>query len=285
MDFMRNLLTTEKYDAWVDFLIYPTTAQFRERYEFYLQNVGHYIYLSSYRIYANEEHPVTENSPRLLDIPSDDPEYLSSEDYSLYKARGEDMLKASNFKNWTAIRPAITYSKRRFQLVTLEANVVVARAMQRKKVVLPEQARKVQATMSWAGDVAKMISRLVLNENAYREIYTVATSEHHTWGEIADYYKELIGLEAVWVDKEDYIDIIAGTGSRKGAEWQLCYDRLFDRIMDNRKILKATGMKQEELTTLKEGLRRELNALPKGYEWPETDINERMDAYLAARGQ
>ena len=40
-------------------------------------------------------------------------------------------------------------------------------------------------------------------------------------------------------------------------KWQLRYDRMFDRIMDNSKVLKTTGMKQSDLTTLYDGLSRE----------------------------
>ncbi|NLB40755.1 MAG: hypothetical protein GX815_00555 [Clostridiales bacterium] len=132
---------------------------------------------------------ITEASPRLLDV-SQDKNYLGWEEieYSLYKARQEDVLRASYFGNWTIVRPAITFSKFRYQLVTLEANVVIHRAMNKLPVLLPEEALPVQGTMSWAGDVAKMLSRLILNSRAYKETYTLATSEHNSWQEIADYY-------------------------------------------------------------------------------------------------
>ena len=114
--------------------------------------------------------------------------------------------------------------------------------------------------MTWAGDVAKMIAALMFNDRAYREIFTVSTSEHHTWGEIAEYYHELIGLKYDWVSNEDYV---AAIGSGIIAYRQLCYDRLFDRIIDNSKILDVAGMKQEELMPLKEGLRYEISKLPR----------------------
>ena len=273
--FVDEILKND-YDAIVDFMIYGT-KEFEEKHKKLLESCGHYIYLSSYRIYAGD-YPITEDSPRLVDV-SDNAEFLATDDYSLHKARGEDTLKKSGFTNWTAIRPAITYSKRRFQLVILEAPLVVNRALDRKKVVLPEEAREVQATMSWAGDVAKMISRLVLNRDAYGEIYTVATAEHNPWGKVADYYKELIGLESVWVPKEDFLGILSDNDN-KHIRWQLDYDRLFERIVDNSKILNVTGMKQSELTTLHDGLARELSALPAGYRFPVDPRGDRMDKYL-----
>ena len=195
------------YDGIVDFMIYRT-PRFRERHPLLLSHTDHYIYLSSYRIYAGS-YPITEESDRLLDVATE-PNYLASEDYSLYKARGEDILSASKYDNWTTIRPAITYSQRRFQLVTLEAPVVVHRMRAGKKVVLPEAALDIQATMSWAGDVGKMIARLLFNPRAYKEKFTVATSEHHSWREIAAYYRELGGLEFVPASIDDYVRMVGG---------------------------------------------------------------------------
>ena len=95
------------------------------------------------------------------------------------------MLHACELKNWTIVRPTITFSKYRFQLVTLEAPILIHRAMAGKTVLLPELAMDIQATMSWAGDVGKMFTRLVLNPKAYAESFSICTAEHHTWREIA----------------------------------------------------------------------------------------------------
>jgi len=263
------------FDVIVDFMIY-STEEFKERYDILLQNTAHYVFLSSYRVYAGGDTPITESTPRLLDV-SEDKDFLATEDYALYKARQEDILQSSEYGNWTIVRPAITYSKYRFQLVTLEAPVVVARALRGLPVVLPRAALSVQATMSWAGDVAGMISRLLANPSAYRECFTLATAEHRTWGEIAEYYREIIGLKYLEADTEDYLKIM---GLSKGARYQLAYDRLFQRIVDNSKILSVTGLKQPDLMPLRRGLERELSALPKDTVWPDAGmVWERMDAY------
>ena len=65
-----------------------------------------------------------------------------------------------------------------------------------------------------------------------------------------------------------------------GVRWQLEYARMFNRITDNSKVLKATGMKQEELTPLYDALKMMVEAVPEGYVFPETDISRRMDEYL-----
>lgn len=279
-DYLKTLLDNG-YDAMVDFLVYGTEA-YKKRCPLILDRVGQLIFLSSYRVYAGES-PVRETSPRLLDV-STDKAFLAEEDYSLYKAREEDILRASGRKNWTIIRPSITYSQHKFQLVTLEAQTVVERARQGKTLVLPEAARRVQGTMTWGGDAGRMIAGLVGNDQALGEAYTISTAEHHSWEEIAGYYHDLIGLNVEWVDTEDYIYCHSGTNDwTKFARWQLIYDRLFERVVDNTKILQATNLKQSDLMPLYEGLKLELGRLSPDYHWEGVEVNARMDEYLARR--
>ena len=185
---------------------------------------------------------------------------------------------ASDYNNFTIVRPATTFSEMRYQLVTLEARQTVGRARKGKKVVLPIQAFDKPATLCWGGDVAKMIARLMFKPEAMREAFNVCSSEHHTWGEIADYYRELIGLEVEWVDTEAYLSTL---GSGDLARYQLIYDRLLDRVVDNSKILSLSGKKQEQLMPLKEGLRRELANIKPDTFVPSPAINRRQDDYFA----
>ena len=64
----------------------------------------------------------------------------------------------------------------------------------------------------------------------------------------------------------------------------LVYDRCATRIMDNRKILEAVGMKQEELMPLKRGLALEYGKLPKDKQWPHSPVNDKIDAWLNRLG-
>ena len=62
--FLKELLAN-RYDGIVDFMIYPT-AYLSYRLPLMLANTGHYIYLSSYRVYDNKEHPVRLDVRRIL---------------------------------------------------------------------------------------------------------------------------------------------------------------------------------------------------------------------------
>ena len=279
-EFLKELLA-QKFDGIVDFMIYAA-HDFKDYYNLFLDNTDHYILLSSCRIYANEETPIKESSPRLLDY-SLDRELIASDDYCIHKARSENILMLSDYDNWTIVRPATTFSKMRLQLVTLEIRNCVGRALKGKKVVLPKEAKDIPATLCWAGDVSMMIAKLLFNEKAKKEIYNICSAEYRTWGEIADYYNKICGLEAVWVDKEDYLKIL-NPEVPTYVRWQLDYARLFNRITDNSKVLACTGMCQENITSMYDGLSMMVDAIPDGFVFEDDDVDKRMDAYLAEKG-
>ena len=282
-------LLANNYDCIVDFMVYDRDT-FADVADKLLGATDHYVYLSSYRVYANEETPIKETSPLLNDVLSEEEKTLGHNDYCLYKARGEKIVREYGKKNWTIIRPAITYSFGRYQLTTMEAAVVINRAREGKKILLPDAAMDIQATMSWAGDVARMIAVIVCNEKAMGETYTVSTSEHHTWREIAEYYKELLGLDYEIIPAEKFIDLWAGARSpentnRIHAEWQLYFDRCFTRVIDNSKILELMGESQSDLMPLYDGLKYELGRLTDSHKFPQSHVSAAMDNYLKEMGE
>ena len=265
----------DKYDAIVDFMAYSTN-EFRQRHELLLKNTKHYIFLSSGRVFAESTQPITENSPRLLDI-SIDSEYLATDEYALAKARQENILRESQYNNWTIIRPTITYSKTRFQLGTLEANIIIFRSLRGYPVILPQEMLQKKTAMTWGGDVAKMIARLTLNQNTFGEDYNVCTHEYRTWNEIAQYYKKIIGLDVFLVDLDIYIKLI-------GRKYQILYSRMFNRTWDNSKILNATGLQKDNLMSIYDGLAEELSDRQKLYNIkPNYIINAKIDKITRSR--
>ena len=243
------------FSAIVDFMVYHTD-QFAARIEQLLASTDHYVFLSSYRVYGDTgSERITEDSPLLIDTVSDE-KYLESDEYALTKARQERALIQQERTNWTIVRPAITYSKNRFQLGTMEAEEFLYRALKGKTIIFPKEMLDKVTTMSWAGDVARMISRLVLNKEAYGETYTAATSECHTWREVISIYQSAMRLRVKIVPLETYIGVY-------GRPYQVKYDRMFDREIDNSKILHATGLRQSDLMPLAEGLKIELVSFSK----------------------
>lgn len=261
IDFLKEILKNQ-YDAIVDFTDYAT-EKFRERYELFLSNTKHYIFLSSYRVYADDE-VITEASPRLLDI-SEDKEFLATDDYPLHKARCEDILRKSGYKNWTIVRPVMLYSEYMYKLVTLDSPLFIPRTLRGERIVLPKEAMPIYAAMCWAGDVAKMYSGIILNPKAFGEAYTFGSGEPATWEYVAECYSEIIGVKYELVDKETYLKVMFNNSL--SAKWQLEYDRLLNRKIDNSKILEIAGLKQSDLMPLKEGLKRVLSVVDENTTW------------------
>lgn len=91
-----------------------------------------------------------------------------------------------------------------------------------------------------------MIARLVHNPRAYGEAFTLATSEHHKWETIAEYYRELIGLTCEWVDTDTYLGFFEVATNKSAARYQLIYDRYFDEEWTIPRFWRQAGMKQED---------------------------------------
>lgn len=244
---LARFLTNARPDVVFDFMLY-STDEFSARCSRLVNLSGQYVFVSSYRVFA-ESAVLTERSPRLLDV-SDDKEFLASDEYSLSKARQEDVLRKSGAKSWTIVRPSITFSKARFQLGCLEADMVLFRALKGRPVPIPTEMLARRTTMTWAGDVAKMMARLALNPRAYTDDFNVVTAEHHSWREIAQIYERAVGLRVKECRLAEYLTFCA--------KYQTMYDRMFNRVMDNRKILAVTGLAQGDLTMVADSLAQEL---------------------------
>lgn len=272
--FLTTLLRDVKPDAIVDFMIYPT-IEFLDRHRLLLNSTSHYLFLSSYTVFADNS-PLVEDSPRLLDV-CGDANFLKTDDYPLRKARCENILRMSGYNNWTILRPSITYSKERFQFGCLEANVVCYRSLQHLPVVIPKEILSKRTTLTWAGDTGKMISRLVMNDEAKGEAVDLATAESLTWREIADIYSEAIGMKFIEVCLSDYIDICGLSA--------VMYDRMCNRYLDNSKVLRLSGLKQEDLMPIAKGLRKELSGFVTCPHYAQIDLaaNAKLDRLCGTR--
>jgi nucleoside-diphosphate-sugar epimerase len=276
-NFLARITREQTYDAIIDFMIYGT-EEFRHRCDMLLVSTGHYLFLSSYRVFADTgKMLITERSPRLIDV-CKDREYLNTDEYALTKARQEDILRDSCMHNWTILRPCITYSKNRFQLGTLEANMVCYRALQGLPILMAREILAKITTMTWAGDASKLIARLTLKEQALSDDFNVATSEHLLWSEVAHIYREAIGLKIKETDLVTYEKIV-------GCKYQIRYDRMLDRRLDNQKVLLTTGISQSDFVPLRSGLKMELDNYRRDPNLPYLDLglHARMDSATHSR--
>ena len=91
MELLESLFAKHHYDGIVNFIHYKKIEDYKPYHELLIQNTDHLIFLSSYRVYANEMHPITEEAPRLTDVPLEE-EFTRVETYALPKIQGEDFF-------------------------------------------------------------------------------------------------------------------------------------------------------------------------------------------------
>lgn len=258
--FLQDLLV-QRYDVLIDFMIY-STVRFKQRMPLLLESVGQYFFFSSSRVYADAGNSkLTEGSPRLLDV-TDDEEYFQTDEYALAKAREENLLRESKYKNWTIIRPYITYNNERLQLGVLEKEQWLQRALAGKKIVFSKDIAAKYTTLTWGNDVAIGIANLLGQYNALEETFHITVSEPVKWSKVCELYldalAEMLGKrpEVFWVDKME--SVMPAT-----SRYQIIYDRLYDRMFNNAKV--QSTMKEELKFTLpQDGLKECLENFVKG---------------------
>lgn len=240
--FMEQICS-ENWDAIVDFMSYKT-PEFKNRVKLLLSCTNQYVFISSARVYADVEHPIKETSPRLIDV-IDDPAYLSTDEYAITKARQENLIKSNAINNnYTIVRPYITYSNQRFQLGVMEKEEWLFRALQGHTVVFPEEMCDKITTMTNGFDVALGIYNLLGNKNALGETFHITSEEHRTWKEIIDIYSSIIKditggeMKIKLVPLKDFLYC-----RNKGLEWQVLYDRMYNRVFDTTKESFYAGSK------------------------------------------
>ena len=255
--YLTDFLKNRYYDGIVNFIHYTSLEAYRPIHALLAAKTDHLVYLSSYRVYADLQHPITENAPLLYDTVDDDV-FRATEDYAVPKTKIERFLRGeSGTSNWTIVRPVISFSDRRLDVVTRSGHEILQLAQAGKVISLPEATRNLTAGLDWAGNSGKLIARVVMSDRTLGETYTVSSAQNRTWAEVADMYAELLNARFAWVSTEQYL-------KDKGlaeCPYILKYDRLFDRAVDNTKILTATGLCSADFTPIRDGIRIELSKI------------------------
>ncbi len=255
-EYLETLLATKHYNGIVNFIHYPEVDEYKPIHKLLSEHTEHLIFLSSYRVYADLENPITENAPMLLDV-TDDKEFLETEKYAISKAKAEKFLRnESGTNNWTIVRPVISFSALRFDLVICSGQKIIEKTKAGDPVILPKQAKQLVAGVDWAGNSGKLIAHLLFKEEALQEAFTISSAPNITWGQVADMYTDLIGTSFEWVDTETFWQRGEEDESKK---YMLMYDRFFDRTIDNSKVLQVTGLQASDFLSVKEGLAIELS--------------------------
>lgn len=232
-EWLLPILKEKRWDAIVDFMAY-STEEFYDRVDALLGATEQYVFTSSARVYANTgDNLITEESPRLLDICSDK-EYLQTDEYALAKARQENALIRSKQRNWTIIRPYITFSNNRLQLGVMEKENWLIPALNNRPIVFSKDIAECFTTITDGLAVSKCIAALLTRSEAKGEIFHITSSESHKWKDILQWYVEAItslkGTKPSVFFTNEWNSVFGGSF------YQWKYDRLYNRQFDNSKI-------------------------------------------------
>jgi len=260
-EFLTDLFSQKHYDGIVNFIHYKEVKAYKEIHPLLIQNTDHLIFLSSYRVYADEQHPITESAPRLVDVIGD-PYFHNTEKYAVPKARCEDYLRNERAgEPWTIVRPVISFSHRRLDLLMYSGNRVIADAAEGKELLLPELAKNFTAGLDWAGNSGKLIANLLFKPAAVGETYSIYSGHGLTWGDVASLYEKHIGLKVRWCDEEEYLDFDSRLREKEILSWAWKFDRRYNRDIDCTKVLGATGLQRADFASVEEGILTELKIL------------------------
>ena len=281
----RLLAETPHYAAIVDFLHIADPEEQRRRIDLCLAHTDQFVFLSSSRAYSDAGGLVTEQTPLWLDA-TDDADFLAHDVYAIPKCRGERHLRGLAARNWTIVRPQISFSHYRLDLVSVGAYAILARGRAGKPIPLPVEVRDKLAGISWAGNVGRELAALLGNPRALGEDFTLGTGEALTWGDVAACYEELAGCRFAWIPAEDYLRI--ATPNDFDSRQIIYTDRIFDRRADIGKVLDVTGIASGSFVSCRDAVAHELAFLSerpdlvRRFDAPfRHELDARMDAYFA----
>lgn len=250
-NFLSEILSIQEYDAIIDFMVY-SVDEFRNRHMILLSSTKQYIFFSSCRVYAHCNGAITEDTNRLLDVCSDK-EYLSTDEYALAKAKQENILVESGKKNWTIIRPYITYNSERLQLGVYEKEYWLYRAIKGKSIIFSRDIANHITTLTYGGDVAIAVSNVINQADSLGEAIHITSSQTITWQEVLEIYLDILEKLTGNRPKVFYVDNANRIMKVLGNKYQVKYDRLFDRIFDVTKAVRICKRPVED-TELRYGI-------------------------------
>lgn len=240
-NFLEEILKSCQWDAVVDFMMH-TENSLRELVPLFLQHTKQYVFISSSRVYAETNGLITENTPRLLEA-STDMEYLKTNEYALAKAREENILLQSKKRNFTIIRPTITYNTHRLQLGVLEKENWLYRALHGRSIVFSEDINDKITTMTMGTDVAEGIASLIGKEKSLGEVFHITSPISLPWSDVLDVYltvlRKHLGKNIPVVMTPKSVNL-----KTKWRVYQVIYCRYFNRSFDNRKISQFCDVSQ-----------------------------------------
>ena len=208
---MSDLVRREKFDVIVDFMIY-NVENYKGFIDTYMSSCKQYVFTSTSSVYDEppENSKITEETDRLYDKYNEERKNNNNV-YHILKSNLDNIIFESEFKNWTMVRPYVTFNTKRLPLVTWPKEGWLYRVVKGKKVVLPKDAMFVPTTITYGAEVANGISFLIGNNKAFGQIVNIASNISTTWDDVLKIYQPILNdvcgktIDIFWVEKAEEI--------------------------------------------------------------------------------
>lgn len=227
VDALGDKISGHSFDAVVD-LVSFNSDQVSGILELFKGRCGQYVFVSSATVFdSSDGNVITEKSALVT----------SGWSYPLEKIQAERLLRnrcRETGQIYTIVRPYITYSPQRVSFGIWEDESVVPRLQAGVPVIIGDELRAVETTLTHSHDLAKAISSLVGNESATNEDFNVVTSESTSWSQVYELAAELLDRNLKVIDCSVF-EILEVLPRLRGK----VEDRLMRRVFDNTKLMTA----------------------------------------------
>ena len=105
LKYLTEFLKDNYYDGIVNFIHYTSVDAYKPVHKLLCSKTDQLIFLSSYRVYADLQHPITETAPMLADVVKDDEEFLAT---VVNGAEGKLILNPAREKTISHIEKSIS---------------------------------------------------------------------------------------------------------------------------------------------------------------------------------
>lgn len=249
--FVRTL--SQGFDVIVDFMVWMPKV-LKQRLDIIFTSCDQYIGMSSSAVYADSNEPLAEDFPKLFDRYSN-AERKQTYRYHIRKSVTDNIIMNSPCQHWTLARPSLTFNKGKLTLLGFQKETWLWRCLNGHTVVIPRDVLDKKTTLTYGGDAALAISKLVGNKKALGQVVNVASDKWTTQGELLQMYRELLpeiyGKEfkiqyipdasSLWIDFPQQYDIYTK-------------DRCLNRIFSTEKLMEISG-ERIEFGNLRENLK------------------------------
>lgn len=249
INWLCSIVKSNVYDAVVDFMV-RKLENLQETLNLILPRTAQYIFISSARVYAQTDGLITEDTPRLLDVCTDS-EYVKSDEYAIVKAKEENLLLSNELRNWTIIRPTLTYNSYRLQFPLGEKEDWLYRVMHNRSIIVPLDLIKIKTTMMYGNDVASVIFHLTDNKAALGQTVHVAGGQALTWEDVLKVYQNVLQENHIILNTV-YVEQALETAKHLGNYYQIKYARGINREFSTQKLESLIG--HITFTAMQDGL-------------------------------